>query len=149
MSGLTRRTRPGAEQRACLTAGRVEMQVCAACAHVQYPPADCCRMCLGDELAFAPVDPAATVIATTIVHRSYRDDFALAGPWPVATVRLASGATVFAHVLESIPCDTPVALVALTDKLGEGVFGAVRAPHEAKALQARFEADSCNKNRQP
>ncbi|MGR9093369.1 MAG: Zn-ribbon domain-containing OB-fold protein [Gammaproteobacteria bacterium] len=142
MSGLTRRSHPGAGQRACLTAGRVEMQVCAACAHVQYPPADCCRACLGDELAFAPVDPAATVIATTLVHRSYRDDFATGGPWPIATVRLATGATVFAHVLGLLACNTPVTLIALRDKLGEGVFGAVRALHEATALQARFEADS-------
>lgn len=140
MSTMTRRTPPGAEQRARLAAGALEMQVCAACAHVQYPPAECCRHCLGDALTFAPVDPAATVIATTRVHRSYRDDFASGGPWPVASIRLASGATVFAHVLEPIAGDTPVTLVALTDKLGEGVFGAIRAPHEFTALQARFEA---------
>ncbi len=142
MSTPSRRTRPGAAQRACLTAGNVDMQVCAACAHVQYPPAECCRHCLGDELVFTSVDPAATVIATTIVHRSYRDDFTTGGPWPVASVRLATGATVFAHVSEVIAPGTPVTLVALTDKLREGVFGAVRAPHELAALQARFEATS-------
>ncbi len=140
MNASTRRTRAGAGQRACLTAGEVALQVCAACAHVQYPPAECCRHCLGDELVFTPVDPAASVIATTLVHRSYRDDFTAGGPWPVASVRLASGATVFAHVSELLAGGTPVTLVALTDKLGEGVFGAVRAPHELAALQARFEA---------
>lgn len=142
MTTLTRRTRPGAAQRDRLTAGSVEMQVCGTCAHVQYPPAECCRVCLGDELTFTGVDPAATVIATTIVHRSYRDDFTTGGPWPVASIRLASGATVFAHVSGMIAPGTPVTLVALTDKLGEGVFGAVRAPHELAALQTRFEAAS-------
>lgn len=140
MNTLTRRTRPGAGQRACLTAANVALQVCAACAHVQYPPAECCRHCLGDELAFTAVDPAATVIATTLVHRSYRDDFTTGGPWPVASVRIASGATVFAHVSEVLAPGTQVILVPITDKLGEGVFGAVRAPHELTALQARFEA---------
>lgn len=142
MNTPSRRTRAGAGQRARLTNGSVALQVCAACAHVQYPPAECCRRCLGDELAFTDLDPDATVIATTLVHRSYRDDFAAGGPWPIASVRLATGATVFAHVAGTLAGGTPVKLVALTDKLGEGVFGAVSTPHELAALQARFEANS-------
>ena len=47
---------PGSRSRAALgltaaaALGRFELQVCATCKAVQYPPREICHVCLGDEL---------------------------------------------------------------------------------------------------
>jgi uncharacterized OB-fold protein len=120
-----------------LAAGRLELQRCAACAAVQYPPAEVCLTCLGDELSVARFDARGVIIAAARVHRSYRADFSGA-EWPVASVKLDAGPVVLAHVADVIRAGTGVRLVALTDRLGDGVFGAVRDDEDLTHLQTRM-----------
>jgi len=138
MSEHSKRSRSGASVSGALAAGRLELQRCAACAAVQYPPAEICRRCLGGDLGLAPFDARGIVIATVRVHRSYREDFEHGGPWAVASVKLDAGPVVFAHAAEVFERGAPVLLVALIDRLGDGVFGAVRRIEQQSELQARF-----------
>lgn len=132
-----RRTRHGAALSAALAAGRLELQRCAACAAVHYPPAEICRHCLGGELMPECFDARGVIIATALVHRSHRADFS-GVRWPVASVKLDAGPVVFAHVAEIIPAGTCVRLVALRDRLGDGVFGAVRDDGDLTDLHSRL-----------
>lgn len=128
----------GAQLSAVLATGRLELPCCSSCGAIQYPPAEICRQCLAGVVELAPADPNGSVIASAAVHRSYAMDFADGGPWFVASIKLAAGPIVFAHVLELLDGGTVVMLVALTDGLGDGVLGAVREAGEQGALQARF-----------
>lgn len=133
------RTPSGAALSVRLADGRLELQCCTACGATQYPPAELCRRCLGDTLVFTPLDAHGTVIASALVHRSLADDFAIGGPWPIASVRLDAGPIVFAHLAAALPANERVQLVALRDRLGDGVLGAVRNAAQRAALLARFE----------
>lgn len=138
MTERARRTRLGSELSELLVLNRLELQVCQVCKAVQYPPAEICRGCLRDELSFAPIEVRATVIASAIVHHSHRADFAVGGPWSIASVRLGSGAVAFAHILSPLACGENVELIALTDRLGDGVLGAISNESERAKLQAKF-----------
>jgi len=138
VSEASRRTVAGSALRDILNDGRIELQVCGDCKAVQYPPAEVCRSCLGGRLEFAAQPASGHIIASVLVYRSYRDDFAHGGPWPVASVRLDTGPTVFAHVADLLDAGTEVRLAALVDSLGEGVFGAVRDPGDTTVIQKRF-----------
>ena len=131
------RTAAGAAVSAALAAGRVELQSCAACGTVHYPPAEICRRCLHGRLELTPCDRGATVIASTAVHRSYAVDFADGGPWFVASVKMKAGPVAFVHVPDLLGGGTAVELVPLIDRLGDGVLGAVADPGERDLLQAR------------
>jgi hypothetical protein len=50
--------------------GRFELQCCAACGTVQYPPREACVACLSDALEWRETDPAGDLLADTVVHHS-------------------------------------------------------------------------------
>lgn len=132
------RSRMGARLSASLAEGRFELPCCATCGAVQYPPADLCRQCLGNAVEMSSCDPRATVIASAAVHRSYAADFEDGGSWAIASVKMDAGPIVFAHVTELLDGGTTVTLVALTDRVGDGVLGAVRTDSEVEQLKQRF-----------
>ncbi len=132
------RSRPGAALCAALRDGELALQVCTQCRVTQYPPAEVCRRCLGDVFDATPRDVSAVVVASAAVHRSFAGDFADGGPWPVASVRLDDGAVAFVHVADALAAGTRVRLVPLTDRLGDGVLGAVRDENDVSTLNARF-----------
>jgi len=78
--------------------GRLRLQRCAECAAVQYPPRELCLCCLSDRLSWQIVDGEAEILAATALHHSLDPWFAARSPWTVASLRLAAGPVVFAHV---------------------------------------------------
>ena len=78
--------------------GILRLPVCAACGHVQYPPAEFCSACLGDDLDWRRIDGRGRIVATTLLHRSTGKYFEARLPWPIGTVKLAAGPVVVAHL---------------------------------------------------
>jgi len=133
------RSRHGEQLSHHLAGGEIKLQQCEACDRVQYPPAEVCRQCLSDKLNWQTKSPSGRVIACVEVHRSYADDFAEGGPWWVASVSLGPGIVSYAHTLNHLAADTAVELVAIQDRLQDGVLGAVESLDQLPALQARFD----------
>lgn len=120
---------PGLRSRAALgltaaaALGRFELQVCASCKAVQYPPREACHNCLGERLIWTLQDGAGELLATTTVHVSHDLFFRERMPWRLAMVRLDSGPTVVAHLHSACPpAPARVRVGARLDKAGQGVL---------------------------
>jgi NAD(P)-dependent dehydrogenase (short-subunit alcohol dehydrogenase family)/uncharacterized OB-fold protein len=120
---------PGSRSRAALgltaaaALGRFELQVCASCGSVQYPPREACHKCLSDRLKWTLQDGAGELLATTQVHVSHDLFFRERMPWQLAMVRLDCGPTVVAHLHGACPpAPARVRIGARLDKAGQGVL---------------------------
>lgn len=114
--------------------GRFELQVCAACSAVQYPPREVCGGCLGDELAWRSVDPMGELIAATTVHVSGDPYFRERTPWRVGTVAMDAGPVVIAHLVASLATGDRVRLAQKLDRAGQGVMVALPLAETADLL---------------
>jgi NAD(P)-dependent dehydrogenase (short-subunit alcohol dehydrogenase family)/uncharacterized OB-fold protein len=135
---------PGARSRfalgltAAAALGRFELQVCRDCGAVQYPPREACHRCLGDRLAWTPVDGAGELIADTRIHISQELYFRERAPWRMGLVRLDCGPTVVAHVHGA--CAPPPARVRVAnclDRAGQAVLAALPAEGETSMSDDR------------
>lgn len=120
---------PGLRSRAALgltaaaALGRFELQVCASCKAVQYPPREACHSCLSDKLIWTLQDGAGELLAATTVHVSHDLFFRERLPWQLAMVRLDCGPTVVAHLHAGCPpAPARVRVGARLDKAGQGVL---------------------------
>lgn len=120
---------PGARSRAALgltaaaALGRFELQVCADCGAVQYPPREMCHQCLSDKLHWREQPGTAELIAETTVRHSNDPYFRERLPWRVGLVRLDSGPTAVVHLHgHCAPAPSPVRVGARLDKSGQGVL---------------------------
>lgn len=121
----------GAELTAAAARGRLELQVCAECNAVQYPPREACHRCLSTELAWQPQPDGGELISETTLHRSQEEYFQERLPWRVGMVRLDCGPTAITHVhgaVPSAPCRVRIA--ARLDEAGQGVLVALPATEE-------------------
>ena len=82
--------------------GRLRLQQCAECDAVQYPPRERCGKCLSDALVWRVVDGHAELLAVTTLHHSLEPWFGARLPWTVASLKLAAGPVVFAHVAAAL-----------------------------------------------
>ena len=81
----------------------LSMQVCTACEHHQYPPAELCGHCLGDTLRYREVDTAGQLLSRSELHHSLWEFFKRrirTKPWPIGSVKLHSGPVVIGHLGE-------------------------------------------------
>lgn len=131
---------PGIRSRTALrftagaAAGRFELQRCARCAAVQYPPREACHRCLGTELNWTLQSGDGQLISATTLRHSHIPYFRSRLPWRVGLVGLDEGPTVLAHLHQSVhesPCR--VRVTARLDRAGQGVLVAV-APSENVAM---------------
>ena len=108
---------------AAATLGRFELQVCADCGAVQYPPRETCVRCLSDRLPWKDQSGSGALIAETTVHLSQDSYFRERVPWRVGMVRLDAGPTLIAH-LPAAGAGAParVRVAAKLDKSGQGVL---------------------------
>lgn len=120
---------PGLRSRAALgltaaaALGRFELQVCASCKAVQYPPREACHRCLSDKLIWTLQDGAGELLAATSVHVSHDLFFRERMPWQLAMIRLDCGPTVVAHLHAGCPpAPARVRVGARLDKAGQGVL---------------------------
>lgn len=79
----------------------LSLQHCRDCGTVQYPPREVCRACLGDALLWRETDGRGRLLSSVALHHSlweyYKRHIARA-PWPIASIGLDCGVTVFAHL---------------------------------------------------
>ena len=103
----------------------LELQKCAACGAVQWPPRDVCGACLSDALGWSPVSSAGTLIAATTLHASMEEFFRARLPWRVGTVRLDAGPVAYAHLHHAVAEGDQVRIEAHCDFKGRGVLVAL------------------------
>jgi NAD(P)-dependent dehydrogenase (short-subunit alcohol dehydrogenase family)/uncharacterized OB-fold protein len=95
---------PGARGRVALgmtaaaAEGRFELQVCQACAAVQYPPREACHRCLSPRLKWTPQSGEGRLLSTTTLHHSNDLFFRERLPWRLGLVHLDSGPTLIVHL---------------------------------------------------
>lgn len=125
------RSSVGSELTAAAARGRFELQVCADCNAVQYPPREACHRCLSTDLAWQPQPDGGELISETTLHRSQEEYFQERLPWRVGMVRLDCGPTAITHVhgaVPSAPCRVRIA--ARLDEAGQAVLVALPAAGE-------------------
>lgn len=119
---------PAARSRAALglgvmaAQGRFALQVCEACAAVQYPPRDACHGCLSNALTWKDVEPDGTVIAETTIRVSPEPYFRERVPWRMGAVKLRVGPTVNCHLHGEVGRGVRVRMALRLDKAGQGVL---------------------------
>ncbi len=98
MSGPTRLPRPGPPPNPvtapfweALAAGRLLLQRCRACGHVQHHPRSLCTSCWAADPAWVPTPGRGTVWTWTVVHRAGHPGWADATPYAVVVVELEEG----------------------------------------------------------
>jgi len=121
--------------------GRFELQVCAQCGAVQYPPREACHRCLSDELKWREQSGSGELISSTTIHHSHDLFFRERVPWRLGMVRLDAGPTVVAHLHAGCaPAPCRVRVDARLDKSGQGVllaFPIDEVPNMADDLELR------------
>jgi NAD(P)-dependent dehydrogenase (short-subunit alcohol dehydrogenase family)/uncharacterized OB-fold protein len=120
---------PGGRSRAALgltaaaALGRFELQVCAECGAVQYPPREVCHRCLSGALRWREQSGLGELLSTTVVHHSHDPFFRERVPWRLGLVRLDTGPTVVAHLHSGCgPAPSRVRVGVRLDKSGQGVL---------------------------
>ena len=137
---------PGARSRVALgltaaaAEGRFELQVCAGCGEVQYPPREACRRCLSDDLAWREHNGHGELLAVTDLHHSNDLFFRERLPWRLGLVRPQAGPSLVAHLHGDVQGPGAVRLGARLDRAGRAViiaFPTQEAPHMADDSQLR------------
>lgn len=112
--------------------GRFELQQCAECGAVQYPPREICVRCLSEHLPWKPVSPLGKLLVSTTLHHSNDLYFRERLPWRVGTVRMQAGPSVVAHVHGDLADGDDVRLALKLDRSGQAVMLALptrNTPH--------------------
>jgi uncharacterized OB-fold protein len=86
-----------------LAAGRLELQRCAACERVRFPPIAACPYCStpgGDWEEFAA---RGRLYSWVITHVPFAEELAAEVPYAIATVELECGPRIFARLTDYEP----------------------------------------------
>lgn len=111
--------------------GRFELQVCAECGAVQYPPREACHRCLALDLRWRSQSGTGELISATVLHHSHEAYFRNRLPWRIGLVRLDCGPTVLTHLARGVlPPPSRVRIVARLDKAGQAALVAVSNGHD-------------------
>jgi NAD(P)-dependent dehydrogenase (short-subunit alcohol dehydrogenase family)/uncharacterized OB-fold protein len=113
--------------------GRLELQCCAACGAVQYPPREACVRCLSDELEWTAMSGRGELVSETTLRHSQELFFRERVPWRLGLVRLAEGVSLVVHLdsrCGGAPCN--VVVEAALDRAGQAAL--VAKPDTALAL---------------
>jgi NAD(P)-dependent dehydrogenase (short-subunit alcohol dehydrogenase family)/uncharacterized OB-fold protein len=115
--------------------GRFELQVCADCGAVQYPPREACHRCASVQLAWRAQGGAGRLLGVTTLHHSNDLFFRERLPWRLGLVQLDAGPTVMAHLHGDVARDAArVTVGARLDRAGQAVliaFPEQETPHMA------------------
>ncbi len=108
---------------AAAAVGRFELQQCADCGAVQYPPREACHVCLSARLQWKPQSGAGMLLSETTLHHSNDLFFRERLPWRLGLVRLDSGPTLMVHLPDCTPAaPAAVRVDARLDRAGQAVL---------------------------
>ena len=107
--------------------GRFQLQVCADCAAVIYPPRDACPRCLSARLPYRDVDNRGILLAETTIRTSTDVYFRERMPWRIGTVRLDAGPSIVAHLHGDLREGERTRLSLQLDKSGQAIVMALPA----------------------
>ena len=111
--------------------GNLELQCCAACGAVQYPPREACVRCLSAELEWTVMSGRGELVSETTLHHSQELFFRERVPWRLGLVRLAEGVSLVAHLdARCGPAPSAVTVQAALDRAGQAVLIAKPASGE-------------------
>lgn len=103
--------------------GRFELQVCQACAAVQYPPREACHRCLSPRLLWREQSGAGQLLAITTLHHSNDLYFNERLPWRLGMVQLDAGPSVMVHLHGAVgEAPQRVCVGARLDRAGQAVL---------------------------
>ena len=118
--------------------GRFELQQCAACGSVQYPPREACQNCLSIELAWRAQPQGGDLLSATLLHHSNDLFFRERLPWRLGLVRLDCGPVVVAHLHERVaPAPSRVTVDVKLDRAGQAVMLALPTEENAGMAEDR------------
>jgi uncharacterized protein len=105
-AGVTPRTPapegPNAEFYARAATGRVHIQRCADCGHLQHPPRYRCRACASANLDWQPVDGTGTLYSWTTSHFPFDRGWAPALPYSTGVIELPGEVRIVAALAAEI-----------------------------------------------
>ena len=132
---------PGARGRVALgltaaaAEGRFDLQTCADCASVQYPPREVCHHCLSPRLHWREQGGEGQLLACTTLHHSNDLFFRERLPWRLGLVHLDAGPTVMTHLHGDVgEAPQRVRVGARLDRAGQAVL--IAYPTEGNAHMA-------------
>jgi NAD(P)-dependent dehydrogenase (short-subunit alcohol dehydrogenase family)/uncharacterized OB-fold protein len=125
------RSRAALRLTAAAAEGRFELQHCADCAAVQYPPRSVCGTCLSHRLEWRETDGAGALIADTVLHHSNELYYRERVPIRLGTVTLDAGPNVLAHLHRDCAAPSRVRVRAHLDKSGQAALIALPAEDTA------------------
>ena len=107
--------------------GRFELQVCADCAAVQYPPREACHRCLSERLRWREQSGEGRLLSETTLHHSNDLYFRERLPWRLGMVQLDAGPSVMVHLHGDVQApatagDVRVRIGARLDRAGQAVL---------------------------
>ena len=103
--------------------GRFELQQCADCGTVQYPPREACHACLSARLPWKAQNGGGTLLSETVLHHSNDLFFRERLPWRLGLVQLDAGPTLMVHLLDCAPkAPSRVKVDVRLDRAGQAVL---------------------------
>ena len=103
--------------------GRFELQQCADCGKVQYPPREACENCLSIHMKWRQQSEEGELLSETTLHHSNDLFFRERLPWRLGLVRLECGPSVVAHLHGDVPrAPARVRIAARLDRAGQAVL---------------------------
>lgn len=78
--------------------GRFQLQQCARCGALQYPPREACQRCLSDQLPWRDAPTGGELLSHTTLHHSNDLYFRERVPWRLGLVQLDQGPSVVVHL---------------------------------------------------
>lgn len=122
-------------------AAGLELQVCDDCGHVQYPERELCAVCLSGQLNMQAVSSEGRLLSKTAIHASVEPFFQARSPWSVASVELAAGPVVIAHLAShQASIGQTVEVIRMQDPQGRSVLVAWTAGEPAPEAAWLFGA---------
>lgn len=82
--------------------GKLCLQRCSTCSHVEFYPKKYCSHCLNDSLEWFETSGFGTIHTFTVIHRAPSKKFAEKVPYVVALIDVDEGARLMANVLSPI-----------------------------------------------
>ena len=103
--------------------GRFELQCCAECGSVQYPPREACQGCLSEKLQWRAQGGTGRLLSETVLHHSNDLFFRERLPWRLGLVHLDAGPTLMVHLLDCAPAAPARVRVGVRlDRAGQAVL---------------------------